>query len=620
MLRVTGRLMFQDQVDGQDVPIAHAALQLWDLDVVENDHLASGWTDEQGRFDLQYDPAGAGRWDGTPDLVLRLMDREYYYDAQGQPVSRWHVVNSFEPTGQRGERISVDGVDHDFGLLRAAFWEYASPERLDNLAFTPRVAVYDGRTPQDHRSGRTLEQLQVAGRVFPMHTHQSLVAKFSETHPTPAEIDADYPVEGSTRSQALHQRARTDDFICDLVLNGFNPCVLRKGRAEDRFEVDFRWDDLAQDGEHFSPNTTALFKLVDGRLTLESIDVQKRLGGDPSAHAVYRAPHSYTPADPEWDAVKRLFRCNYFLFGEVATHLSETHLNVEQYIIPMRRNLLRSPVARLLFPHFFGTTAVNLAANHILLANDGIVQKCSALTESSVRAAARRSFGTMNWKGWTPRSPLTSDHSFARIGGLYWEVLKKYVEDFFSSHDQEIRACWSEIKRMSDELVGHALPHVPMDGSAYYDPSEINTEGGRVCNRAGERSALSPVTSSDQPQAEGIANLKQLCCYLLYHATFKHTWVNDLQYRMGGEITFATLGVTDDITNLRVDETRVVPPSEAIEHPFITYILNFTEYGYVLRNEDDDMNPALIKAILSERQGFAALGYDVRNLRSCINT
>jgi hypothetical protein len=63
-----------------------------------------------------------------------------------------------------------------------------------------------------------------------------------------------------------------------------------------------------------------------------------------------------------------------------------------------------------------------------------------------------------------------------------------------------------------------------------------------------------------------------------------------------------------------------VPPSEAIEHPFITYILNFTEYGYVLRNEDDDMNPALIKAILSERQGFAALGYDVRNLRSCINT
>ena len=58
----------------------------------------------------------------------------------------------------------------------------------------------------------------------------------------------------------------------------------------------------------------------------------------------------------------------------------------------------------------------------------------------------------------------------------------------------------------------------------------------------------------------------------------------------------------------------------SIEHPFITYILNYTEYGYIIRNEDDDMNPSLMRAILDRRQDFADLKYDVRGLRSCINT
>jgi hypothetical protein len=89
---------------------------------------------------------------------------------------------------------------------------------------------------------------------------------------------------------------------------------------------------------------------------------------------------------------------------------------------------------------------------------------------------------------------------------------------------------------------------------------------------------------------------------------------------MGGEIEFATLGLSDDITNLDVDDTTVVPPVEALEHPFITYILNYTEYGYILRNEDNDINPDLIKALMAKRHDFAEFDYDIRVMRSCINT
>ena len=120
--------------------------------------------------------------------------------------------------------------------------------------------------------------------------------------------------------------------------------------------------------------------------------------------------------------------------------------------------------------------------------------------------------------------------------------------------------------------------------------------------------------------AEGLANLRQLCAYLLYHVTFKHSWVNDLQYQMGGEIEFATLGVSNDLTSMDVHEGTVVPPPEALEHPFITYILSYTEYGYILRNEDDDVNPELIKAIMARREDFESLKYNVRAIRSCINT
>lgn len=616
MRAVKGRLVFSENVDGKESPIRNAFLQLWDLDLIDNDYLASGETDMDGNFEIRYNPKDAGGWLDTPDLALRLVDREYSYDKQGQVVSNWHIVK----TWKAGDDITDEVFD--FGTIKAAFWEYQSPEVnngvKNGVCFTPRVDVIDGKTPQPQRHGHTLDQLEVGARFVIPHTKQSLEAKFSKNYPTNEEIEKPYPAKGCTRE--IGAVSRSDAFLCDMVLNGFNPQVLKKGDKEGSYYVDFRWDGLEQDGRHFAPNTTANFRLEGDGLALESISVQKRIDGDNSAHARYRVPKVYTSADQEWDRVKRLFRVNYFCMGEAQTHLSETHLNVEQYIVPMRRNLLKSPVAQLLFPHFYGTTAVNLAANSLLIASDGLVQKGSALTPSSVKHAVVLNFGTLNWKGWRPRKPLCKNHKFAYLADLYWDVLCNYVGNFFQTHDSEIRKWWPEVKRMSDELIAHALPFVPSDDSAFYDTGEINTAAKLHPHVDGSLVSLSPVTGSNQADAEGLDNLRQLCAYLLYHSTFKHSWVNDLQYLMGGEIEFSSLGVVDDLTNMRVDPSKVVPPSEALEYPFITYILNYTEYGYIMRNEDKDMNPDLIKAIVSRSDDFAKLNYNIREIRSCINT
>ncbi len=376
---------------------------------------------------------------------------------------------------------------------------------------------------------------------------------------------------------------------------------------------------MTQDGRHFAPNTAATFRLEDDTLVLESITIRKRIAGAPDAHAVYKPAKTYTPHDDAWEGVKRLFRVNYFAFGEVNTHLTGTHLNIEQYNVAIRRHLHRNPVARLLLPHFYGTVAVNLGANALLITADGLVGKGTALTPASVAHVSRMYLGTLNWAGWTPRAPLCAGHRFAKLSALYWDVMTEYVDAYFLGNLDDIKAYWTEIRSMSDELVRRAVPYVD-DGTDFYDMGEINDAGKPHPIVDGTAVALSPVTESEIPDDDDITHLKQLCRYILFHATFKHSWVNDTQYDIGGDVMFASLGVNDDLTSSAVAPERAVTADEALLQPFITYLLTYTKYGYIVRNEDDDMNPALIKILKSNASKFKALGLDIRDIRSCINT
>ncbi len=608
MNKVKGRIIFSQRTLGQDIPAQNMRVELWDLDVIKNDFLAVGYTNVDGTFLLEYNFDAEDRWSDKPDLILRLLDREYYYDSHGEPKSKWSVVASFDGD----ENVTVE--EYDFKTREVSYWEYENPEDPKKVGFTPRVAVVEGRIPQPARTGHAIAQAAVAVNNSPEMLRFKLINKFNSDRPKIGELNR-YP-QNLTRKMGT-TKSSSDDYLTEIVLNGFNPCILRK--HDDKYTVDFRWDGINLDNRHFSPNTMATFRVQNDSLTLESISVQKRIGGNFDAHAGYRPAKIYTPQSAEWIQVKRLFRVNYFAFGEVNTHLTGTHLNIEQYNIAIRRHLHKNPLARLLLPHFYGTVAVNLGANDLLMSEDGLVGKGSPLTPESVQHVSRSFLGTLNWSGWEPRSAICSGHRFAKLGVLYWEVLTSYLDDYFRENLDEIKTHWAEILSMSNELIGRSVPYVD-DGSDFYDMGEINDSSKPHPIVNGIEVALSPVTESGMANEEGLSNLKQLCRYILFHATFKHSWVNDTQYDIGGEVMFASLGVSDDLTSLEVNPEEVVPPDEGLLQPFITYLLTYTKYGYIVRNEDDDMNPALIELLRSKAGEFEALGLNIRDIRSCINT
>jgi linolenate 9R-lipoxygenase len=42
-----------------------------------------------------------------------------------------------------------------------------------------------------------------------------------------------------------------------------------------------------------------------------------------------------------------------------------------------------------------------------------------------------------------------------------------------------------------------------------------------------------------------LAELQQLCTYIIYLSSFFHSWVNNKQYEDGGDISYATIGLWD---------------------------------------------------------------------------
>ena len=116
---------------------------------------------------------------------------------------------------------------------------------------------------------------------------------------------------------------------------------------------------------------------------------------------------------------------------------------------------------------------------------------------------------------WSPAKQALPDpidnNYFDRAALAMWEILEKYVGDFFTNNQEEIQTYWSEIEGMSADLVKHSI---------------LKSEYGTL-------------------EIKSVEDLKQLCVYIIYHCTFFHSWVNNKQYEDGGEIEYTSLGLWD---------------------------------------------------------------------------
>jgi arachidonate 15-lipoxygenase len=123
---------------------------------------------------------------------------------------------------------------------------------------------------------------------------------------------------------------------------------------------------------------------LDRRLQPVAIQIGKQPG--PDNPIVVRPPAG--AASPDWDKAKTAVGIADGNFHEAVSHLGQTHLVVEAFIMATHNQLQGHAVSKLLEPHFEGTLFINNAAQAKLIAPGGAVDAILAGTIDSSRVAA----------------------------------------------------------------------------------------------------------------------------------------------------------------------------------------------------------------------------------------
>ena len=630
--RAIGRLVFQvDGTDGSMKPLHHMPVQLWDHDLTSaDDFLGQGETDADGRFEIRYDPAQAGT--GSLDLHLRIFEPQHTFDRSGTPRDTLTLVRTVDlhPT-IRHSRVPETV---DFGTCRVPHWEY-DPSRP-----IPRLWIPEhGTPPTSYAPGRTLVMVEAVAPLDLIKAKHLLEHRLAPHRPTLEQIQNDFPENLTRRLEREHPgQTRGDAFFGLRLMNGMSASVFDRDPANpERFWLHHHWNSYEHDGVHALPNVDMFFELRDEQLHPVEITLHLRQPGATAPNSPTES-HTFNPADGErWQQAKRVARVSAALLAELDMHLVQTHLNVEQYAIAAQRNLRRNPIRTLLAPHLKEVVLINHSADSLLLGPTGYITRASALTADALDTRIGQVLGTLDWRGFEPQEPIAPKHTYARAAQLFWGVLRDLVDVFFDHHGDAIREHWLEVHRFSQDLVDHSVPSFLCGFlKKHLAPQSTHSAPGTEWFQRHERMdvdperhrpeaptpAVSPITHSDSADPKGLENLKQVCRYVIFHATFRHTWSNSQQYDDGGEILYNGLGLRFGDHGVLAPESDLSiapPPDRASELLWISAMLSKAAYGFILANEEHDIYPAFLE-ILRRRTGeFKELGVDVRKISSRVN-
>lgn len=571
--KVTGKVVRE----GDKSPLRGTLVEVWDRDFVRDDLIGSGLTDDNGKFSISYDTADAG---DTPDLSIKI----FRLSPAGEKV----VIE--DDDGPRNVE-----TDFHFGTLTVAGWEYDSKFRVP-LVYSEGAGI--AASPQN------FELPQVA-KIIKQGLRKAISREFAEGESSyKAQQKHFAPSEVLTAERESNGSLRSDSFFVNSVLNGFNPAKLSYNETDDTYHVRYNIDQYEVDNQHQSPSAElTLKKSGSGELQVTSIAFRIRdLNSNPASFSDWQI---VSPSDgvKKWENAKEQFRIAEFIDGQVKGHLARGHLNTGQYAIALYRNLQKSPILRLLHPHLKSVSAINTFGKDIIFGDTGILVT-SPLNEHSLVECMRDDLGGCDWSDWSPRGPVSSQHSYARIQKLYWDVLTEHVEKFVNDHIEKIRKDWKEIYYFSKDLVSHSVPfrsEAPPNGEQWVDLNEVSAA------RDASKPSISPITSKKtNPTSADIQRLIEACRYAIYHATMWHDWRNDNQRNYGGEVNYARLSLKPSM-------------DESAFQLFIVNLLVDIKYGYIVRDEDGEIPHNLIYLLREAAPDFLNEQYDIRDLRSRIN-
>jgi arachidonate 15-lipoxygenase len=236
-------------------------------------------------------------------------------------------------------------------------------------------------------------------------------------------------------------------------------------------------------GQKFNYAPLALFAVPPGGRSLVPVAIQ--CGPRPGTDNPIFLPHD----GDKWFMAKSIVQVADTNVHQAASHLGQTHLFIEPFVIATHNQLSRThPLFLLLTPHFEGTLAINEGALS-LLASRGLVDLllASSIDQSRVFAVkAAQSYQlnlntsmlpqTLAQRGVDDASRLP-DYPYRDDALLVWGAIRQWVEDYVNHYYASDAAVQDdvELQNWATELVAH-------------DGGRLNNIG--AANRISQRSEL----------------------------------------------------------------------------------------------------------------------------------
>lgn len=630
---IRGRVTFAMK-NGIAKPIHHMSVEFWAKTWwLQWRRLGTGLTDDEGYYQIYYDRKAAKNI-GILNLRLEVYHTSHIYFKDGKVKPNFSL---FQKKWVRKDELSTDSFM--LGNFRLDYWEY----REDFP--TPRVLIKDREkdAPQYYSQARQdALALQFIPNELTKAKHLEML-KLGSKKINLTYIQDDYPMNLSRSiEEKIPGYTRSDEYFGNRQMNGMNRASFFPDPENARnYQVKYFGSCQYEVNEIFAfPDATIQFKLDEEGLPLP---VEITLTGPLSAFEKDQwKKNVFTPEDGKnWEYAKRIARVSGSLCTEVDDHFTGTHLNTEQYAIAAYRNLRLNPIANLLLPHLKEVVLINHTADKLLLKD--FLPVASALTEKGLTQRTKDILGVQDWKGFHPMDPVSPAHDVASSDQLFWEITKQYVETYIDSHLEEIKKYWLEIHCFSQDLLEHSVPVFLSDVDLNrLNPEQQKQAGDRLeyyqfkygfnpkLNRErvnGELKAISPITKNrgnEEITEKDIQNLKESCIYIIFVATYLHTWINEHQYDELGELLFNGLGLRfgNGENGILAPESdlRIAPdPKRATDMLWFVNLLSRTEFGFITRNEEGDINPEFSKLLINKKEEFLLLGVEVDNIESRTN-